>query len=47
MTAIFILSVLNAMIRWYRPGGAWAASDIADEMWSFIYRGVLREGASG
>lgn len=47
MTAIFILSVLNAMIRWYRPSGARAASDVADEMWSFISGGILREGMSG
>ncbi len=40
ITAIFILSVLNALIRWYRPSGDRAADDIAAEMWAFIANGV-------
>lgn len=47
MTAIFILSVLNAMIRWYRPSGAWTAGDIASEMWAFIAGGILGEEMRG
>ena len=47
MTAIFILSVLNALIRWYRPSGSRAGRDIADEMWSFISNGILREKING
>lgn len=40
ITAIFILSVLNALIRWYRPSGSRGADDIAAEMWSFIAKGI-------
>lgn len=47
MTAIFILSVLNALIRWYRPAGARTADDIADEMWAFFADGILEEGRVG
>jgi AcrR family transcriptional regulator len=46
ITAIFILSVLNALIRWYRPEGDRGADQIADEMWSFVANGVVvGEGA--
>jgi AcrR family transcriptional regulator len=41
ITAIFILSVLNALIRWYRPSGSRTADQIAGEMWSFISNGIL------
>ncbi|MEA2001016.1 MAG: TetR/AcrR family transcriptional regulator [Actinomycetota bacterium] len=41
MTAIFILSVLNALIRWYRPSGKRQPADIAEEMWAFIAGGIL------
>jgi AcrR family transcriptional regulator len=41
MTAIFILSVLNALIRWYRPTGKRQPDDIALEMWAFIAGGIL------
>lgn len=40
ITAIFILSVLNALIRWYRPSGSRSAEEIAGEMWSFISHGI-------
>jgi AcrR family transcriptional regulator len=40
VTAIFILSVLNALIRWYRPGGGRDADEIADEMWNFVANGI-------
>lgn len=45
MTAIFILSVLNALIRWYRPDGNRSAEDIAEEMWAFISNGIAVRGA--
>ena len=45
ITAIFILSVLNALIRWYRPSGSRTADEIAGEMWSFISKGILAGGA--
>ncbi len=41
ITAIFILSVLNALIRWYRPSGDRDADQIANEMWSFVAHGIL------
>lgn len=41
ITAIFILSVLNALIRWYRPSGERDADQTAAEMWSFIANGIL------
>lgn len=40
ITAIFILSVLNALIRWYRPSGDRGADEIAVEMWSFLENGI-------
>lgn len=40
ITAIFILSVLNALIRWYRPDGGRDADAIAAEMWSFVANGI-------
>jgi AcrR family transcriptional regulator len=45
MTAIFILSVLNALIRWYRPTGDRDADQIGAEMWAFIGNGVVGSGA--
>ncbi|MCP4308530.1 MAG: TetR/AcrR family transcriptional regulator [bacterium] len=41
-TAIFILSILNALIRWYRPSGDRDADAIGAEMWAFIENGVVR-----
>lgn len=41
MTAIFILSVLNALIRWYRPSGKRRPDAIAMQMWAFIAGGIL------
>lgn len=40
ITAIFILSVLNALIRWYRPAGGRDADAISSEMWSFVAHGI-------
>ena len=45
ITAIFILSILNALIRWYRPSGDRAATDISAEMWSFIETGIAGTAA--
>ena len=47
ITAIFILSVLNALIRWYRPTGERTADDIADEMWSFVANGIVQGNGCG
>jgi len=46
MTAIFILSLLNALIRWYRPSGTRKPDDIAGEMWSFVANGIVTREAS-
>lgn len=40
LTAIFILSVLNAFARWYRPQGALGSDEIIDRMYRFIEDGV-------
>ena len=45
VTGIFILSILNAVGRWYDPDGRLGAEDLADEMWRFISPGLLRSGA--
>jgi AcrR family transcriptional regulator len=45
MTAIFILSVLNALIRWYRPSGTSKPDNIAGEMWSFVANGIVTREA--
>ena len=45
ITAIFVLSVLNALIRWYRPDGGRDADDIAAEMWAFVANGIGAEGS--
>ena len=47
IAAIFILSVLNALIRWYRPHGGRNAEEIAAEMWSFVSTGVLERERIG
>ncbi len=47
VTAIFILSVLNALVRWYRPAGERDANQIAAEMWSFVANGVVLEASDG
>lgn len=35
-----ILSMINWMVRWYRPGGEKAAADIADIYFAMIYDGI-------
>jgi AcrR family transcriptional regulator len=44
LTAIFILSVLNALIRWYRPTGERSADEIADAIGRFVASGILADG---
>jgi AcrR family transcriptional regulator len=39
---IFILSVLNAIGRWYRPNGSLGAAELVEEMWGFISPGLIR-----
>lgn len=46
ISTIFILSVLNALTRWYRPSGSRSADEIAGEMWSFISNGILAGGTA-
>ena len=40
MATIFILSILNAVGRWYRPDGKLGREDLAHEMWEFISSGL-------
>jgi AcrR family transcriptional regulator len=40
MAAILILSVLNALVRWYRPTGPTTAAQIADDMVEFVMKGI-------
>ena len=42
MASIFILSILNAVGRWYRPDGRLEPGDLAEEMWGFISSGMVR-----
>ncbi len=42
MTTIFILSILNAVGRWYRPGGRLERQELAREMWGFVSSGLVR-----
>ncbi len=42
MATIFILSILNAVGRWYRPGGRLGGDDLAREMWEFVGSGLIR-----
>lgn len=41
MAGIFILSILNAVGRWYRPDGALSREDLVEQMWDFITSGLL------
>lgn len=40
LATIMVLSVLNALTRWYRPGGRRSAEDIADAMVGFVMDGL-------
>lgn len=42
VASIFILSILNAVGRWYRPDGRLGPERLAEEMWGFIGPGLLR-----
>lgn len=42
VAGIFILSILNAVGRWYRPDGRLGPEDLAEAMWDFISPGLLR-----
>ncbi len=41
ITTIFILSVLNALERWYQPGGELGPGDLADAVSSFVMTGMM------
>ena len=45
--SIFILSILNAVGRWYRPDGRLGPEELAEEMWSFIRSGLARTEGEG
>jgi AcrR family transcriptional regulator len=40
MTAIYLLSILNAIDRWYRPGGDLDREALTDSMMEFVVRGA-------
>jgi len=40
MAGIFILSILNALGRWYRPHGRLQRQQLVEEMWDFISSGL-------
>ncbi len=40
MASILVLSVLNALIRWYRPNGSLSPGEIADSMVDFAMEGL-------
>ena len=40
LTAIFVLSILNALERWYRPNGRLSRDQIVQEVLSFGLRGI-------
>lgn len=40
--SIFVLSVLNALERWYRPGGSIGREELVEEILSFVLFGLGR-----
>lgn len=38
--AIFVLSILNALDRWYRPGGEVGRDDLVDQILGFVVHGL-------
>ncbi len=40
MTSTFVLSVLNALVRWYRPEGPSTPEEIAERMYGFVMGGI-------
>lgn len=41
MAGIFILSILNAVGRWYNPDGRLQRQELVEEMWDFISSGLV------
>ncbi len=39
---IFILSILNAVERWYNPAGELNRADLVDKLTEFVQRGLIR-----
>ena len=42
MASIFILSILNAVGRWYRQDGKLGHEELVTEMWVFVSSGLVR-----
>lgn len=40
VAGIFILSILNAVGRWYQPDGRLAPDEMTEEVWSFVSSGL-------
>ncbi len=40
MASTFVLSVLNALVRWYRPSGPMDPDEIASRMYEFVLEGL-------
>lgn len=40
LASILVLSVLNALTRWYRPGGSLSGAEIADSIVEFAMEGL-------
>ncbi|MCE2527836.1 MAG: TetR family transcriptional regulator [Actinomycetia bacterium] len=47
MAGIFILSILNAVGRWYRPDGKLGLEDLVKETWDFINSGLADSQLQG
>ena len=47
MASIFILSILNAVGRWYRPDGKLGLEDLVKETWDFINSGLADSQLQG
>lgn len=46
VSGIFLLSVLNAVGRWYRPDGRLSPGDLAEEIWEFVSSGLVNSNAA-
>ncbi len=40
ISATFVLSVLNALVRWFRPNGRVGADEIASRIYDFVTEGI-------
>lgn len=47
VSGIFILSMLNAVRRWYRPEGRLSADELTRQMWDFIGSGLVGPDQTG